>query len=180
VPEVDMGKNSFMMPKIRRAFEHALQLLTAAITSDRVESYLAFLVRPDDPALCNRPAFGISLNSARHSATAAEDDEDSDGDGDSTVDGAAGQEEASRRLGATQVKAKVKTIAASTDRKRKPSIRDEVVAIDGDGDEAADVDIDDKEVLARREDRPPTSKSEVVDLSANSSEKTRKRSRKST
>ncbi len=54
-PEQDMGRNSFMMVKIRRAFEHAHQLLTASLADNRVPSYLSFVIRPDDPALAGRP-----------------------------------------------------------------------------------------------------------------------------
>ena len=50
-----MGRNSFLLPKIRRAFEHAHQLLTAAIKdAGNTDSYLSFVVRSDDPILANR------------------------------------------------------------------------------------------------------------------------------
>lgn len=51
-----MGRNSYMLPKIRRAFEHGLQLLTAALASTRVPSYLSYFIRPDDPLLMDRLA----------------------------------------------------------------------------------------------------------------------------
>ena len=53
-PELDMGRNSFQMPKIRRAFEHALQLLSAALTNQDCDSYLSFFIRTDDPMLKDR------------------------------------------------------------------------------------------------------------------------------
>jgi len=31
LPDLDIGRNSYMMPKIRRSFEHAHQLLTNAL-----------------------------------------------------------------------------------------------------------------------------------------------------
>jgi hypothetical protein len=53
--DVDMGRNSFMFPKIKRAFEHAHQLLTAAFAKNIVEdSYLSFVIRSDDAILANR------------------------------------------------------------------------------------------------------------------------------
>jgi len=51
LPGVDMGKNSFLLPKIRRAFEHALQLLSFALSDASAASYLGFFIRTDDPAL---------------------------------------------------------------------------------------------------------------------------------
>ena len=48
---VDMGKNSFLLPKIRRSFEHALQLLSFALSDGAAASYLGFFIRTDDPAL---------------------------------------------------------------------------------------------------------------------------------
>ncbi len=68
LPELDIGRNSYMMPKIRRSFEHAHQLLTAALGDPRVPSYLAYVVRPDDPALQDRP--GPELGSKRSNADA--------------------------------------------------------------------------------------------------------------
>jgi hypothetical protein len=55
VPDFDIGRNSYMMPKIRRSFEHAHQLLTCALADPHVSSYLSYVVRPDDPALQDRP-----------------------------------------------------------------------------------------------------------------------------
>ena len=68
VPELDIGRNSFMIPKIRRSFEHAHQLLTAALGNHHVPSYLAYVVRPDDPALQDRP--GPELGARRSNADA--------------------------------------------------------------------------------------------------------------
>mmetsp|Transcript_20506 Transcript_20506/g.34311 ORF Transcript_20506/g.34311 Transcript_20506/m.34311 type:complete len:380 (+) Transcript_20506:29-1168(+) len=67
-PDLDIGKNSFTMPKIRRAFEHAHQLLCAALVDGRVPSYLAYVVRPDDPILQDRP--GPELGGQRSNADA--------------------------------------------------------------------------------------------------------------
>ena len=53
-PDVDMGRNSFMMFKVKRAFEHAYQLLCAALGNSKVESYLTFVIRSDDPILAKR------------------------------------------------------------------------------------------------------------------------------
>jgi non-canonical poly(A) RNA polymerase PAPD5/7 len=52
--DVDMGRNSFMFLKVKRSFEHAYQLLSAAIAEKNVDSHLAFLIRSDDPLLANR------------------------------------------------------------------------------------------------------------------------------
>jgi non-canonical poly(A) RNA polymerase PAPD5/7 len=51
MPEIDMGKGSFMMPKIRRALEHAKQLLSFALSDTSASSYLRFVIRTDDPML---------------------------------------------------------------------------------------------------------------------------------
>eukprot|EP01039_Chlorochromonas_danica_P001099 gene1099-1192_t len=53
-PDQDMGKNSFLLPKIRRAFEHTHQLLAAALKEEKRDSYLAFIIRGDDAALVAR------------------------------------------------------------------------------------------------------------------------------
>mmetsp|Transcript_11533 Transcript_11533/g.25635 ORF Transcript_11533/g.25635 Transcript_11533/m.25635 type:complete len:395 (+) Transcript_11533:138-1322(+) len=76
VPDFDIGRNSFMMPKIRRSFEHAHQLLTAALADPTVPSYLAYVVRPDDPALQDRP--GLELSARRSNALALGSDEESE------------------------------------------------------------------------------------------------------
>jgi hypothetical protein len=67
-PEQDMGRNSFMMVKIRRAFEHAHQLLTASLGDTHSASYLSFVIRPDDPALADRP--GPELTDKRSNSEA--------------------------------------------------------------------------------------------------------------
>lgn len=55
IPPVDIGKNSFMIAKVRRAFEHAHQVMTSILNSSSViYSYLAFIIRPDDPMLISR------------------------------------------------------------------------------------------------------------------------------
>lgn len=54
LPDVDFGKSSFMMPKIRRSFEHAHQLLSAALSDSRIESYLSYVIRTDDALLIDR------------------------------------------------------------------------------------------------------------------------------
>jgi hypothetical protein len=56
LPDIDFGKSAYMMPKIRRSFEHAHQLLSAALTDSRIESYLSYVVRTDDALLIDRPA----------------------------------------------------------------------------------------------------------------------------
>lgn len=54
-PDADIGRNSFMLPKIKRAFEHAHQLLSAALFGQtEAESYLSFVIRTDDPVLATR------------------------------------------------------------------------------------------------------------------------------
>ena len=68
MPEIDIGRNSYMMPKIRRSFEHAHQLLTCALADHKVKSYLAYVVRPDDPLLKDRP--GPQLGARRSNADA--------------------------------------------------------------------------------------------------------------
>lgn len=58
MPELDMGRGSYMIAKIRRAFEHAYQLLTVALQSsnDSMESisYLGYVIRGDDASLIAR------------------------------------------------------------------------------------------------------------------------------
>lgn len=53
--DLDVGKNSFEIRKVKRAFEAAHTALCAALCSAHEESYLAYLIRPDDPALVDRP-----------------------------------------------------------------------------------------------------------------------------
>lgn len=43
-----------MMPKIRRVFEQALQLLTAAVNDPGEYSFLCYVIRGDDPTLVER------------------------------------------------------------------------------------------------------------------------------
>lgn len=52
-PDQDMGKNSFLLPKIRRAFEHSYQLLCCALRTQN-PSYLSYVIRGDDEALLAR------------------------------------------------------------------------------------------------------------------------------
>jgi hypothetical protein len=54
LPDIDFGKSSYIMPKIRRSFEHAHQLLSAALCDSRIESYLSYVIRTDDPLLIDR------------------------------------------------------------------------------------------------------------------------------
>jgi len=92
---VDIGKNSFQLPKIRRAFEHAQQVLTCALMDNRVESFLSFLIRPDDPVLTGRPGPGlISLGIS----SISDSEDDSDGDVSTHADrGAKGKQQASQK-----------------------------------------------------------------------------------
>ena len=58
-PDVDMGRGSYNMPKVRRAFEHAHQVLLVALTraqsqSESVPSVLAHIIRSDDSTLASR------------------------------------------------------------------------------------------------------------------------------
>jgi DNA polymerase sigma len=53
-PDLDMGKNSFIMGKIRRSFEHAYQLLTVAMNNPHQHSFLSYIIRADDPYLVGR------------------------------------------------------------------------------------------------------------------------------
>jgi DNA polymerase sigma len=50
-PDVDMGRNSFQMPKIRRAFQQGNELLAYALGKPGEESYLRYVIRSDDPML---------------------------------------------------------------------------------------------------------------------------------
>ena len=45
-----------MLPKIKRAFEHAFQLLTAAFNNQKskTDSLLSFVIRTDDPIFTSR------------------------------------------------------------------------------------------------------------------------------
>ena len=67
-PDQDMGRNSFQMPKIRRSFEHAQQLMVSALADPHVASYLSYVIRPDDPSLADRP--GPELNDTRSNKAA--------------------------------------------------------------------------------------------------------------
>lgn len=68
-----MGSNSYMMPKIKRAFEHSNHVLTSALQKNNSKSYLAYIVRPDDPNLMDRP--GPELNSAKTNADAMKEND---------------------------------------------------------------------------------------------------------
>jgi hypothetical protein len=54
VPDQDVGRSSYLMLKIRKAMEQALQLLTAAMSNYHEYSYLCYVIRGDDPLLVNR------------------------------------------------------------------------------------------------------------------------------
>lgn len=69
-PKVDIGKNSYNILKIRRSFEHAYQLLSAIICFNdpsSVISYLAYIIRADDPILRNRTIDYSSLYTSSRS-----------------------------------------------------------------------------------------------------------------
>jgi DNA polymerase sigma len=55
-PPVDIGKNSFMIAKVRRSFEHASQVLTSILSTDPTSmvSYLAYLIRQDHVMMLGR------------------------------------------------------------------------------------------------------------------------------
>ena len=53
-PEADVGRNSFLAPKIRKAFEHAYECMITVISQGRSESYLSYVIRADDPLLLYR------------------------------------------------------------------------------------------------------------------------------
>eukprot|EP01038_Epipyxis_sp_PR26KG_P013133 gene13133-17600_t len=72
-PELDMGKGSFMLQKVKRAFEHASQLLTAALGDGNTPSYLSYVIRPDDPNIADRP--GPDLVSAKSNSNAIQETE---------------------------------------------------------------------------------------------------------
>lgn len=65
MPDQDMGKNSFLLSKIRKAFEHTYQLLCYALANypssgankeaaQRLDSVLSLVIRGDDPILLAR------------------------------------------------------------------------------------------------------------------------------
>jgi non-canonical poly(A) RNA polymerase PAPD5/7 len=97
-PDQDMGGNSFMVPKIKRSFEHGYQVLSSALSSGsssgnrrglRTESYLAYVIRSDDPSLADRP--GPDLCSNRSNSVLYDEEEtgeesDSGGESDSVID----------------------------------------------------------------------------------------------
>ena len=55
-PELDMGRNSYLMNKVKRSFEHAYQLLVVALNDPRQATYLGYVIRGDDPVLVERAA----------------------------------------------------------------------------------------------------------------------------
>jgi len=59
---------SIVVVQIKRSFEHAHQVLTAALVDRHVTSYLAYIIRTDDAALQDRP--GPELRSKRSNADA--------------------------------------------------------------------------------------------------------------
>ena len=52
--DADVGRNSFLAPKIRKAFEHAHEVLITVLSQGRSESYLGYIIRADDPSLVHR------------------------------------------------------------------------------------------------------------------------------
>src|SRR3546814_361469 len=56
--DLDVGKNSFEIRKVKRTFESAHTALSAALRSTSEESFLAYLIRPNDGCLDNRPKIG--------------------------------------------------------------------------------------------------------------------------
>lgn len=55
MPELNVGKGSFMVTKIKRSFEFAQQVLSSFMTEDRAPvSFLSLIIRPSDPSLIGR------------------------------------------------------------------------------------------------------------------------------
>ena len=52
--ETDIGRNSFLTPKIRKTFEHAYEVIVTVISQGRSDSYLSYVIRADDPLLLYR------------------------------------------------------------------------------------------------------------------------------
>lgn len=46
--DTDIGRNSFLAPKIRKAFEHAHEVLITVLAQGRSESYLGYVLRDED------------------------------------------------------------------------------------------------------------------------------------
>ena len=64
-PEVDMGKNSYNMPKIRRSFELAYQvLISVSHRSSTDESILAYIINPSDSLFFGRKVSPYPENNA--------------------------------------------------------------------------------------------------------------------
>eukprot|EP00606_Chrysophyceae_sp_TOSAG23-5_P000844 GSChrysophyteH2.ASY1.ANO1.516.1 assembled CDS len=85
MPDIDMGRGSFMMPKIRRAFEHAQQLLGFALSDSTAKSYLSYFIRSDDPLLhMTKPTVSRKLNPSSLNPK-AEADTDTDTDAEAAV-----------------------------------------------------------------------------------------------
>jgi hypothetical protein len=72
-PDSDIGRNSYMLPKIKRAFEHSHQLLTSALSGPASVSYLSFVIRSDDPQLISR-YFDLTTDRGNHSYINDDDD----------------------------------------------------------------------------------------------------------
>jgi DNA polymerase sigma len=52
---VDMGRNSFLMPRVKKAFDHAHRVLLHCLTRRRDgEAILTLIINADDPALTSR------------------------------------------------------------------------------------------------------------------------------
>ena len=93
-PDTDMGRNSYMFFKVRRAFEHAYQVLYTGLCGEALEvgtrssseqfGFLSFVIRPDDPVLMQRLAI---LQRKRDSR---DDKSEGDGGGSNIISNGAG------------------------------------------------------------------------------------------
>ena len=64
-PGTDMGRSSFQMPRIRRAFEHAHRVLLYAVAAPNLRSILSLIIRVDDEMLSSRVRINITGKSKK-------------------------------------------------------------------------------------------------------------------
>ena len=67
--DVDIGKNSYNMPRVRRSFELAYQVLVSVLHGPDVQananSILCYIINPDDALFRERPSLALVKQSNR-------------------------------------------------------------------------------------------------------------------
>ena len=74
---IDMGRNSFLMPKVKKAFDHAHRVLLHCLTRRREgEAMLSLIINVDDPILTSRSVVNRVIGTDEGSHTGGDDSSD--------------------------------------------------------------------------------------------------------